>query len=108
MNVWLIADTHFNYGRIATYCQRPTDFTERIIENWRRIVKPGDLIIHLGDVLIGRKQAARELLAQLPGRKALVLGNHDRSRGSSTWWMENGFDFACAGMVFRNVWLTHE
>lgn len=44
---------------------------------------------------------------QLPGRKILIRGNHDRNR-SISWWMSSGFDFACDSVKFRNCWLTHE
>ena len=106
MKVWLITDTHFNHDNIKTYCKRPDDFTERIIRNWQRLVKPEDCVIHLGDVAIGNRRAVDSILTKLPGRKALIRGNHD-SQHSNTWWMKHGFDFACDSMVFRNVWLTH-
>jgi len=105
MNVYLISDTHFNHKNIATYCQRPADFTEQIIQNWHNTVKVGDTIIHLGDVQIGAK--SEWIMPSLPGRKILIRGNHDREK-SNTWWMEHGFDFACDGLKFRNMWLTHE
>ena len=105
MNVYLISDTHFNHQNIATYCQRPADFTEILIKNWNNVVKPEDTIIHLGDVQIGKK--SDWIIPQLPGRKILVRGNHDR-QWSCTRWMQAGFDFACDGMMFRNQWLSHE
>jgi len=104
---FLISDTHFNYDRIATYCKRPENFTELLIKNWQEIVKPEDLVIHLGDVAIGNRRKVKDILAELPGRKALVLGNHDRMHGPD-WWMSQGFDFACQAMKYRNCWLTHE
>ena len=107
MNVYLISDTHFNHEKIATYCDRPSDFTERIIKNWQSTVKPEDLVIHLGDVSIGKKsQHVEAILKSLPGRKILVRGNHDR-QWSNTRWITAGFEFACDGMLFRNCWLTH-
>lgn len=105
MNVYLISDTHFNHQNIATYCQRPSDFTEIIITRWNETVRSEDTVIHLGDVMIGRK--SEWIMSSLPGRKILVRGNHDR-QNSCTWWMEHGFDFACDALVFRNCWLTHE
>ena len=107
MKTYLISDTHFNHANIATYCDRPADFTELIIRNWQQIVKPEDIVIHLGDVFIGKAEGWRTIFPQLPGRKLLVRGNHDRQR-SCEWWMSNGFDSACDGMRFRNCWLTHE
>ena len=107
MKVYLISDTHFNHKNIATYCDRPADFTERIIENWQRTVKPEDLVIHLGDVIIGGTGGLLGIMESLPGRKTLIRGNHDRQH-SCAWWMEHGFQFACDGMKFRQMWLTHE
>jgi len=104
---YLIADTHFNHANIATYCDRPADFTERLIRNWASIVKPEDIVIHLGDVFIGKAEGWKAIYHTLTGRKILIRGNHDRKH-SVTWWMNNGFDTACDGMRFRNCWLTHE
>lgn len=105
MNIYLISDTHFNHQNIATYCQRPSNFTEMIIKNWNNTVQSEDVVIHLGDVQIGQK--SKWVVPNLPGRKILIRGNHDREK-SNTWWMENGFDFSCDGLKFRNCWLSHE
>jgi calcineurin-like phosphoesterase family protein len=105
MNTYLISDTHFNHQNIATYCDRPADFTERIQKNWCNTVTLEDLVIHLGDVQIGKK--SEWIMPSLPGRKVLVRGNHDRQQ-SCAWWMEHGFDFACDGLKYRSMWLTHE
>ena len=107
MRVYLISDTHFNHSNMKTYCYRPSNFTELLIKNWQQTVKPDDLIVHLGDVFIGPSAGWKEIYPQLTGRKFLVRGNHDRNH-SCTWWMENGFDFACDGFKFRHAWLTHE
>lgn len=104
MSVYLISDTHFNHFKIATYCQRPENFTEILLRNLRQILKQEDTLIHLGDVFLHKKP---DWLGDWPGRKVLVRGNHDRKHGCD-WWMNNGFDFACDGMKFRNCWLTHE
>ena len=107
MRVLLISDTHLNHANIATYCVRPENFTEMIIKRWNQRVAPDDTIIHLGDVAIGPRPLIEPQLRSLNGRKILIRGNHDR-HGSNNWWMDNGFDFACDAMMFRNWWLTHE
>ena len=56
MKYYLISDTHFNHANIATYCDRPADFTDKLIRNWNNTVKPEDSVIHLGDVFIGRPE----------------------------------------------------
>jgi calcineurin-like phosphoesterase family protein len=107
MRVLLIADTHFNHNGIATHCDRPPDFTEILVKNWGMRVEEGDTVIHLGDVGIGRKSDIESILRELPGRKILVRGNHDREK-SNRWWMNHGFDFSCDAMMWGNWWLTHE
>jgi len=107
MNVYLISDTHFNHANIATYCDRPENFTELILKRWAETVRPEDLVIHLGDVILDKKHAIKDILDSLPGRKVLVRGNHDR-QWSCLRWMEAGFQMACDGFKFRNSWLTHE
>lgn len=107
MKTYLCTDTHFNHNKIKTYCQRPENFTELIIKNWQNIVTDEDLVIHLGDVIIGKRQDLKGIMDQLPGRKVLVLGNHDHDK-SATWFMSNGFDVACKAMVYRGCWLTHK
>lgn len=107
MKVYLISDTHLNHNKIETYCDRPHDFTDLIVHNWQVTVQPNDLVIHVGDVFIDKPEGWKKIFPTLPGRKILIRGNHDWHHNCK-WWMENGFDFACDGMSFRHVWLTHK
>lgn len=107
MKFFLIADTHLNHANIATYCDRPSNFTDMIIKRWNERVTWEDTVIHLGDVAIGPRGLVENQIRSLSGRKILVRGNHDRA-SSLGWWMDHGFDFACDGMRFKNCWLTHE
>lgn len=81
--VWLVADLHINHIRCATEW-RPFGTVEEhdatIIKHWRRMVKPEDIIWVLGDISSGTTTAqehALAVLADLPGEKCLVAGNHD-------------------------------
>lgn len=50
-----------------------------ILANWRACVAPKDFVYILGDISMCKTgPAAAELLDSLPGRKILVMGNHDR------------------------------
>jgi calcineurin-like phosphoesterase family protein len=102
---YLISDTHLNHDKIATWCKRPEDFTEQLNKNIQHIVKPTDTLIHLGDVGIGNKHEYMKTVRSWPGKKILVRGNHDNE--SLGWYVDNGFDFACDGMIYRKMWLTH-
>ncbi len=56
---------------------------------------------------IGNRRQVKDIMAELPGKWVLVVGNHDKQH-SPDWWMSNGFSFACQGMKYRNCWLTHQ
>ena len=106
MKYFLISDTHLNHANISTYCDRPENFTELILKRWNERVRPEDTVIHLGDVAIGPRKHIAEQIRLLNGKKILVRGNHDL-HSSVGWWADNGFDFACDGMVFKGCLLTH-
>lgn len=106
MNIWLTSDWHLNHANIATYCDRPREFTDMIIKRHNERVRDEDVVVCLGDVAIGPRQLVEFQVRSLKGRKLLVRGNHDH-RGSCTWWMTHGFDFACDGLKLGDRWLTH-
>ena len=95
MRVFVISDTHFEHRKLVEFGSRPLDFEKRIIRNWKKMVGAEDLVVHLGDVLVGRTSKLSSIIPGLPGRKILVLGNHDQKKAS--WYMNNnnGFDFCC-------------
>jgi len=107
MKVFLVSDTHLNHANIATYCDRPKNFTNMIIRRWNKRVTVHDTVIHLGDVAIGPRQLVEFQIRSLNGTKILIRGNHDK-HGSCSWWMDHGFSFACDGLKYHNCWLTHE
>lgn len=107
MKKWVIADTHFNHKMLVERGYRPAGFENRILEAWRRMVAPEDLIIHLGDVSLPDTVAETwETISNLPGRKILVMGNHDKR--SAKWYMERGFSFACEAFELHRILFTHE
>lgn len=81
MDIWLTADSHLDHGNIIVYENRPFEdkfqMTEALIENWNSVVKPNDLIFHLGDLFFSKAKRAEELAKRMNGRKILIQGNHD-------------------------------
>lgn len=80
--VFVISDTHFGHENIIRYCDRPfssaEEMDEYMVQEWNRLVKPGDRVYHLGDVYMGcTAEYADKLLGRLNGQKRLILGNHD-------------------------------
>ena len=69
-----------------TACSRPfadvRDMDESLIRAWKAVVKPDDVVYHLGDFSLGLHDGdrVRSIFWRLMGRKILVLGNHDYQR----------------------------
>lgn len=77
---WFASDTHFLHKMVSTEKRGFTsaeEHDEAIIRNWNAVVKPDDLVWHLGDVGIGNEDRILAQVARLNGRIQLVTGNHD-------------------------------
>lgn len=105
-DIWVISDTHFRHKNILTFRDistgklvRGDDFAsvdemdEHMIERWNSVVKTGDLVYHLGDVVMGNREWFKANWPRLRGSKRLILGNHDEGKFLAT----GGF-FAKVGM----------
>jgi calcineurin-like phosphoesterase family protein len=77
-STWIIADTHFFHANIGQYCDRPEGWQDLIIENWNRYIRPGEIVFHLGDLALGKKEDGEALVPLLNGKLYLMRGNHDR------------------------------
>lgn len=79
---WFISDLHLGHAKIVELASRPFASVEEmnaaLIRNWQEVVAPEDDVWCLGDMVMGQLAENLPLLAQLPGKKHLVLGNHDR------------------------------
>lgn len=91
MKIFLITDTHFNHDNCIEWCNRPKDFEWIIISNLASKLTAEDILIHLGDVAWHKESDWHKKITQLPGKKWLVLGNHDKS--SYTFYIKQGWDF---------------
>lgn len=96
---WFISDTHFFHANILKFTNdagdriRPfaslEEMHETIIENWNSVVKHNDYVYHLGDVTFQYHRGFNELMSRLNGRKRLILGNHDKIKGTNLMdWFE--------------------
>lgn len=74
---WLISDTHFFHDNIIRYCGRPEDHDAQMLKNWVDSVKADDIILHLGDITMGKRDAFEKIAPSLTGQKYLIKGNHD-------------------------------
>lgn len=102
---WLITDTHWYHDQIVTNCGRPADHMEIAVKWLRYYVMPQDRLFHLGDVIFYRYPVLKNILGAFPGKKILLMGNHDhQSRG---WYERNGFDFVADMIVIGDILLSH-
>jgi calcineurin-like phosphoesterase family protein len=92
-NIWFISDTHFNHANILTFKGaggnpvRPEfsdadHMNEIMIQRWNEVVRDGDIVYHLGDVVMGNNKEdwLAKNMPRLMGKKRLILGNHDDAK----------------------------
>lgn len=80
--VFFSSDQHFWHRNVLRFCQRPfTDIKEMgetLIENWNRVVSPGDIVFTLGDLFwFENTRDIVKILNKLNGEIHIVPGNHD-------------------------------
>lgn len=101
---FITSDTHLGHANILDYCPARRSWTrgdqvelgrtysgavdsiylhdEAIIQRWVDTVRPGDIVLHLGDFAFGSREQVAAYVARLPGTLVLVVGNHDRTMNS--------------------------
>jgi calcineurin-like phosphoesterase family protein len=80
MTLYFTSDLHFGHRLVAKHRGYEDDVPghdAEIIEAWKKHVQPDDIVWVLGDVSVSNPKGALITLADLPGRKRLVAGNHD-------------------------------
>ena len=112
MNIFLISDTHFGHSNIIKYENRPfnnaEEMDEIMITNWNSVVKNGDKIFHLGDIIFkGNKENSQKLLNRLNGDIILIKGNHDNH--SNSWYRDCGINevYSCPILYSEFYLLSH-
>lgn len=114
-NTFVISDTHFNHEAILSF----TDFSgkpprlfdsveqmnECMLDNWADTVKPQDTVIHCGDVLFGHNKVEwlEANFAKLPGKKRLVVGNHDNLKFLAPFFKDMQLWINLPGLVLTHM-----
>jgi len=114
INFWCISDTHFGHDMLVKEGLRKEGFEQGIFEDIENSVRPGDVLIHLGDVSFYDHPRWHKLftgLCRLIGCKCwLILGNHDKKTNS--WYMNQGWDAIAEDMGIKlygfHLLLSHE
>ena len=89
VRIYAIGDLHFSgipeTKPMTVFGEHWTNHRQRIIENWKQTVAPEDIVVLCGDISWAMKltDAVKDDLqcvAELPGKKVMLRGNHDY------WW----------------------
>lgn len=90
---WITSDWHLGHRNICGYAGRPwacgdseyekaqatANMDAALTENYASVVQGDDECLFVGDMVMGTDiQAGLDLVASLPGRKILIVGNHDK------------------------------
>lgn len=81
MTYYITSDTHFCHDK--DFCYKPRGFSsikemnEGIIERWNSVVKPYDIVYHLGDICLNDSVKGAKCISKLNGRIVWFRGNHD-------------------------------
>lgn len=106
------SDPHFGHKNIISFCNRPWDTVEDmnrgLIGKYKATVSSKHLVLWCGDSFFMPDKAAAEVMRELPGRKWLIIGNHDKSPRRM---LDIGFELVTPELVFhlggRTVRATH-
>jgi len=81
-NIFFTSDHHFHHENIIKLCNRPfkdlDEMHDEMIQRWNSVVGKSDTVYHLGDLTLGNKQDASEILSRLNGLIYIIKGNHDK------------------------------
>jgi calcineurin-like phosphoesterase family protein len=76
-----LADWHYDHYNILMHDDRRfmtlEEHNETLVKNWQKVVSPEDTVYVLGDMFWCKPADAIPVLEQLPGKKVLLIGNHD-------------------------------
>jgi len=97
-DIWFTSDTHYGHANIIKYDQRPFANVEEhddiLMERFNALVRPGDLVYHLGDFAFYRKvEEVEAVLSRLNGQLHHIFGNHDRNpvRRAKGWASQQAY-----------------
>lgn len=92
------SDPHFFHKNVIRFCDRPFNDVEhmnqQLVELYNEAIGPDDFVLWCGDVSFGSASKTNHVLRKLNGRRALVIGNHDKTMAM----LALGFEFVVTEM----------
>ncbi len=102
------SDQHFFHHNIIRYASRPFNdmnhMSQIMLKNYWANVTEKDIVIFGGDVGFGDVEEIKKFLRILPGKKILVLGNHDFEKNNLKYRDYKVFDKVtmCFPLVYKH------
>lgn len=106
--VFITSDWHLGHRAIAQYREGVNSVdhnTQILVDNYKSVVKKRDICWFLGDVMFEPQYL--DVIADLPGTKHLVLGNHCTDRKVTAKQLCEVFDSVHGIVKYKDAWLTH-
>lgn len=111
--IYFTADQHFFHQGIIKYCNRPfkswREMNDKIINRHNIVVSKNDIVYHIGDFAMIRKDELMKLepiLKRLNGTHHLILGNHDE--GNPFTYVRFGFTSVHTALQVEEFILIHD
>lgn len=89
--VFLVSDCHFYHEKLVAGrgFASVDEHNKTLIDTWNNRVRPQDVVINLGDFILGAGEKSREkldeLLGVLNGRQYYIWGNHNAGVKTAYW-----------------------
>lgn len=98
--IYVTSDTHFSHElMLSPDIGRPKNYEEKISKGFKKL-RDDDILIHLGDICIGRDaENHKRYIEPLGCKKILVKGNHDKK--SNNWYLNHGWSFVCEAFEMK-------
>ena len=108
--IYFTSDLHLGHPAIIPMQNRPfqdvDDMNRTIINNFNSMVRNNDTVYILGDISHRLKvEKANDLIAELKGRKILIVGNHDKKYDERLF--EGIYDFKTVSLYEKYFALMH-
>ncbi len=111
--IYFTADEHYFHGKAINYCNRPwkdvNTMNNGLIKLHNSVVKKDDMVYHLGDIAMIKKDKIMKLepiLERLNGTHHLILGNHDE--GNPFTYVRFGFTSVHTSLILEEFVLIHD
>lgn len=124
--IWVWSDLHLFHESISKNAGRPfyttQEMNDTLLRNAKEKVGVTDWLLFLGDLSFGSEEQTTHWLRQCPGRKMIVLGNHDLENSKPEYkkvWAQFEGIADCLSISLetpvksknwgeiRQLWLTH-